>query len=640
MIGKTSGMISPKSWCGAVVMTFAVLLQVSRDAVAASAPQPNIVWIVSEDHGIEMGCYGDRFATTPNVDRLAARGMIYRFAWSCAPVCAPARSTLIAGLYAPSSGAEHMRSLVPFPAGKKIYPQLMRDAGYYCVNNAKEDYNLDKPGSVWNESSRKAHWTNRPAGMPFLAVFNSEKSHESKIRSRPHTPVHDPAGVRLPAYHPDTPEVRRDWAQYYDVVSEADADAGKRLAEIERAGLTEDTIVFYYGDHGSGMPRSKRWPYNSGLRVPLVVFIPEKFKHLRPADYRVGGVSDRLVSFVDFAPTLVSLAGVKPPGWMQGHAFLGKYISRPPAYLYGFRGRMDERLDLVRSITDGRFVYVRNYLPHLPYGQYLDYMWKTPTTVVWEKLHLEGKLSPVQDAFWNRKPPEELYDLQSDPDEIHNLASSAAHRKIRDRLHKALQKQALEIRDVGFIPEGERFARAHGDAPYDLGHDNRRYPMKRILAAAETSSMLEMSALPTLRKNLHDPDAVVRYWAVLGILMRGRDAVAEIGNELTSLLKDSSPDVRIAAAEAVARYGSKEEAAPALSLLLDQADWKRQGVFSAMSALNSIDALGQAAASIVPALSALPTNGPAPHARYNEYVPRLIEHLLAITSGHQADSQK
>jgi uncharacterized sulfatase len=277
-------------------------------------------------------------------------------------------------MYPTATGSEHMRSLVHLPPAKQMFPQLLRQAGYYCTNNSKEDYNLVQPRQVWDESSPRAHWQKRAAGQPFFAVFNSEKSHESRIRARPHTPVHDPAKVRIPSYHPDTPEVRQDWAQYYDVVAEADADAGKRLKELAGAGLVEETIVFYFADNGSGMPRSKRWPYNSGLQVPLIIYIPEKFKGLAPPEYGAGGQSRRLVSFVDLAPTVLSLAGIKPPSWIEGHAFVGEYQDSPQPYVYGFRGRMDERYDLVRSVTDGRYVYVRNYLPHLIYGQHLDYM--------------------------------------------------------------------------------------------------------------------------------------------------------------------------------------------------------------------------------------------------------------------------
>ena len=356
------------------------------------AARPNILWLTSEDHGPHMGCYGDTFATTPNVDRLAAKGMIYTHAWSCAPVCAPARTTLISGMYPPSTGSEHMRSMVAYPAGKKMFPQLLRAAGYYCTNNAKEDYNLAQPGQVWDESSRQAHWKNRSSGQPFFAVFNSEKSHESRIRKRPHAAVHDPAKVRVPAYHPDTPEVRQDWAQYYDVVTRRRCRRGRPAgASWTQAGLADDTIVFYFADHGSGMPRNKRWPYNCGLHVPLVVYIPPKFQHLRPSDYEAGGKSDRLVSFVDFAPSVLSLAGIEPPEWMQGHAFLGEYAAPPQPYVYGFRGRMDERYDLVRSVTDGRYVYIRNYMPHRIYGQHLAYMFQTPTTRVWRQLHRRGQ---------------------------------------------------------------------------------------------------------------------------------------------------------------------------------------------------------------------------------------------------------
>jgi uncharacterized sulfatase len=339
-----------------VAALFLALFASAALAGAADALRPNILWLTSEDHGPHMGCYGDKLAVTPNVDALAAKGLLYTKCWSNAPVCAPARTTIITGMYPTSLGAEHMRSMVPFPAGKKMFPQFLREAGWYCTNNSKEDYNIEKPGQVWDESSGRAHWKNRKPGQPFFAIFNSTKSHESQIRTRPHKQITDPAKVRVPAYHPDTPEVRQDWAQYYDKVSEADADAGKHLKELADAGLTEDTIIFYYADHGSGMPRNKRWPYNSGLHVPFVVYIPEKFKDLRPPEYKAGGKSDRLVSFVDLAPTLLSLIGVKPPDWMQGHAFLGKFTTEPQPFLHGFRGRMDERLDLVRSVTDGRYV--------------------------------------------------------------------------------------------------------------------------------------------------------------------------------------------------------------------------------------------------------------------------------------------
>lgn len=600
---------------------------------AADVPRPNILWLTSEDHGPHLGCYGDTYATTPNVDKLAAKGMIYLHAWSCAPVCAPARTTLITGMFPPSTGAEHMRSMVAYPAGKKMYPQFLREAGYYCTNNAKEDYNIDKPGEVWDNSSRNGHWKNRPAGKPFFAVFNSEKSHESKVRARPYKAVHDPAKVRVPAYHPDTPEVRKDWAQYYDVVSEADADAGLRLKELEEAGLNDDTIVFYFADHGPGMPRSKRWPYNSGLQMPLVVHIPDKFKDLRPPEYQVGGKSERLVSFVDFAPTLLSLVGVQPPEWMQGHAFLGKHQKPPQPFVYGFRGRMDERYDMVRSVTDGRYVYLRQYMPHKIYGQNVSYMFGTPTTQVWKKLHDEKKLNAAQEIFWNTKPPEELYDLTTDRDEVRNLAALPEHQATLAKLRKAHQDWALRVRDVGFLPEGEIHSRSVGTSPYDMGHDDAKYPFARIFETADLASRLDPAAVPVLKQKLADTDSAVRYWAALGLLMRGnygsRDfsGVAASRAELSTALADSSPFVRIVAAEALGRYGNEAESKQAISVLVELGPIDKNGVFSSMAALNALGTLGDKVSSVSSTIKTFPPNGKVPDARYSSYVPRLLEDL-------------
>lgn len=293
-----------------------------------------------------------------------------------------------------------MRSMVPLPAAFRMFPRILREHGYYTTNNAKEDYNLEKNGQVWDESSATAHWRNRQPGQPFFAVFNTTVTHESQIRARAHDAVHDPARAPLPAYHPDTPETRQDWAQYYDKMTEVDRFAGERLRELESAGLSEDTIVFYFGDHGPGLPRLKRWPYDSGLRVPLIVYIPERFRRLAPPDYRPGAASTRLVSFMDLAPTVLSLAGIEPPSWMQGRAAMGPFAAPAPQYLFGLRGRMDERYDLVRSVTDGRYVYVRNFMPHRIYGQFLAYMFETPTTRVWRRWYDEGRLSAPQRAFW------------------------------------------------------------------------------------------------------------------------------------------------------------------------------------------------------------------------------------------------
>lgn len=250
---------------------------------------PNILWITSEDTGTQIGCYGDKFADTPHIDSLAAKGMMFTNCWSNAPVCAPARTTIITGCYPNSLGAQHMRSEVRMPDSIRLYPAMLRDLGFYCTNNSKEDYNVSQIGETWDDSSNKAHWRKRKAGQPFFAVFNFTTSHESQIRTRPHIAIHDPAKVPIPPFHPDTPECRQDWAQYYDKVTAMDTQVGRVLAQLREDGLDNDTIVFYYGDHGTGMPRGKRWLYQTGLHVPLVVYVPERFRALAGEQYTPQG---------------------------------------------------------------------------------------------------------------------------------------------------------------------------------------------------------------------------------------------------------------------------------------------------------------------------------------------------------------
>ena len=598
-------------------------------AAFASADQPNILWISSEDNGPHLGVYGDAYATTPNLDALGRKGLVYRHAWSTAPVCAPARTTIISGLYPPATGAQHMRSLTRLPASLKMFPQYLRDAGYYAANNAKEDYNLEKPGQVWDESSRQAHWRKRAPGQPFFAVFNFTVTHESRIRARPHEAVHDPAGVRVPAYHPDTPESRRDWAQYHDKITEMDALAGEVLRQLREDGLEEDTIVFYWADHGPGLPRGKRWTYNSGLHVPLILYVPEKFQALRPADYRAGGESGRLVGFIDLAPTVLSLAGVEPPAHLQGHAFAGKFEAQPQPYAYGFRGRMDERYDMVRSVRDERFIYIRNFMPHRIYGQYIQYMFQTPTTAVWHRLYQEGRLEPPRTHFWETKPAEELYDLRADPDETVNLAARPEHRGTLERFRAARREWSLAIRDLGFLPESAIHERAGKDAPYALGRDPARYPLGRIMQMAETASSLTADARPALRQGFEDPDGAVRYWAALGALMRGQAEVQALAESLRNALADEVPAVRIAAAEALGRYGADADVERALGVLLDFSDAERHGIYRAMAALNALDYMDGRARSVSAKIAELPQSDPQAHAKFRAYLPNLIKKIAA-----------
>jgi arylsulfatase A-like enzyme len=595
---------------------------------------PNILWLTSEDNGPHLGCYGDKYADTPNLDGLAAKGMIYTRAISNAPVCAPARTTIISGMYPTSTGAEHMRSMTQLPKGFKMYPVYLRELGYYCTNNSKEDYNLVKDGEVWNEGGRKATWTNRPnKDQPFFAIHNFTVSHESQIRKRPHQQIHDPSKVRVPAYHPDTPEVRQDWAQYYDKLTEMDKMVGEKLELLKEQGMADNTIIFYFGDHGSGMPRSKRWPYFSGINVPLIIHVPEKWKHLASSNYKVGGKSDNRVGFVDLAPTLLSIAGKKPPVHMQGHAFMGKHQTSNQEYGYGFRGRMDERYDMVRSVVGEKFIYIRNYMPHKPYGQHVSYMFQTPTTQVWKKMFEDGKLNQAQSHFWKTKPAEELYDLQKDPDEVLNLAKSSEHAAILKKMRSAHLSHIRKIRDIGFLPEGEIHLRAKGSTPYEIARDSKKYPFEKILAAAELATSLKKKDLPKIAHLLKDNDSAVRYWGTIGLLTHKKSGTKVFAKELVNALNDKSPYVRATAAEALGRYGSKNEQILAVKTLGELADPIENGCFPSMLAMNAIDHLDNKAKPILSIIKSMPRTPEGVDKRFHGYVGRLIDTTVKELEG-------
>ncbi|MEM9017607.1 MAG: sulfatase-like hydrolase/transferase, partial [Verrucomicrobiota bacterium] len=570
-----------------------ILIVACFPAMVTGSDLPNILWVTSEDNGPHLGCYGDEYSISPNIDALAASGLRFARASSNAPVCAPARTTIISGIFPPATGAPHMRSMMPLPESMKLFPAYLREAGYYTTNHTKEDYNLEKGDDVWDDSSRNAHWRNRAEGQPFFAVFNITTSHESKIRNEmdDELRIHDPAKVRVPAYHPDTPEVRKDWAQYYDRITQMDAEIGARIEEMREAGLADDTIIIYWGDHGSGMPRNKRWPYNSGLHVPMLIHIPEKFADLAPDDYEVGGSSDRMFGFIDLAPTMLSLAGIEPKEWMHGHAFAGKYEVEGPEFSFGFRGRMDERYDLVRTVMGKRYVYLRQYMPHRIYGQYISYMFQTPTTQVWHDMFHAGELNEAQSHFWRTKPTEELYDLETDPDEVNNLAGSAEHVEVLKKMRAAHVAWETEIRDLSFLPEAEIHHRSRelGVTPYEMGQNPKTYDFETAFAAAQLASSQKEEDLSEIVELLGSEDLASRYWGATGLLIHEEKGV-EAGREaLVAALEDSSASVAIVAAEALGRYGNEKEKAQALEVIMAHANQAEGDVIEAILAVNALD---------------------------------------------------
>ncbi len=573
----------------------ALVLGETLTAQEPSKDRPNILWLVSEDNGPFFGCYGDKFADTPNLDKFAAEGILYKNAFANAPVCAPARSTIITGMYASSMGTHHMRSRNPIPKMIKFFTQYLRQAGYYCTNRAKEDYNVaKKPAGAWDESSGRATYKKRKAGQPFFAVINHGVSHESGLhRGSPKT-THDQAKVKLPPYHPDTPEFRHDWAQYYDKITALDGQIGKALKDLAAGGLAENTIVIYYADHGGVLPRSKRFLYDSGMHVPMIARFPKKYQHL--ATDKPGTRTDRLVSFVDLAPTVLSLAGIKIPKYMQGVAFLGKQAGAPREYVYGFRGRMDERYDMMRAVRDKKFKYIRNYMPHLPWAQYLNYLWRMPAMKSWQKLHDANKLTGPQKIFFQTKPMEELYDVHADPHEVNNLAGRDEHGKTLQRMRDACRKWLLEIHDTGFCPEAEMLIRSKGSTPYEMARDAKKYAQEQLMAAADLAGQRDPKLLGKLIELLKDKDSGVRYWGAVGCLAMG-DKARDAAPALTEALQDSSPSVRITAAEALCGLGQADKALPVLAKALGQ------GGMADLHAANALDNLDEKARPVLDAMT-------------------------------------
>ncbi len=425
----------------------------------------NVLWITLEDSSPRLGCYGDPVARTPHIDRLAADGCRFPLAFSTAGVCAPSRAAVITGMYATAIGAHQMRTthtnphapelptpyaVVPPPYVQPISAYL-RAAGYYCSNNAKTDYQFPAPCTAWDACGNEAHWRGRAPGQPFFAVFNFTATHESGMWPRPGRPLTtDPAQVVMPPYLPDTPLAREALARHYDNLATVDAQAGRVLDELAADGLAEDTVVFLWSDHGEGLPRGKRWPYDAGIRVPLLVRWPG---HIDP-----GSVSGDLVSMIDLGPTTLSLAGVPLPLHLQGQPFLGP-DARPRRYVFAGRDRHDEAYDMVRAARDRRYKYIRHYHPKLPYLQWIPYRNRHPVMQELWRLYAEGALEGDRLALFRPRPVEELYDTEADPFELRNLASDPARRETLERMRRVLDDWRREYGDMGEVPEAEMAAR-------------------------------------------------------------------------------------------------------------------------------------------------------------------------------------
>lgn len=529
--------------------------------------KPNILWITSEDNSSHwLGCYGNEQAKTPRLDALAKEGVLFEHAYSNAPVCAVARATILMGAYSTTMGTQHMRSRHRIP--EKFRPNVgyLRAAGYYCTNNDKTDYNFKgQDNSYWNESSGNAHYGKRPPGKPFFAIFNITESHESSLfADRPAEPQRlKPAEIDLPPYLPDLPEIRKDIARYHDRITAMDDKVGKILNGLEKAGLSESTIVFYYSDHGGILPRGKRYLEETGVKVPLLVRIPKKFQHLTP--FKPGQRVAEPVSFVDLSPTILSLAGEDIPEQMQGRPFLGMKRVEPAddEMEFLFADRFDELYGMRRGLTDGRWKYIRNFNPHLPSAPYSFYQFQQPGWAAYRKAWRNGVLGGYHKALWEAPlGAEQLFDLSSDPWEMNNLATDPAHAEKLAALRERLKKTMIEVRDTGLIPEPlfESLAATSTIAGYAQG---TAFDIRNICDLAILAGEADPGNLTTFERALSSRDPVARYWGAQGFLILGSKA-ATGADSLVPLLEDKHPVIRATAAEALFAMGKKEIASNAL----------------------------------------------------------------------------
>ncbi len=624
---------------GAVAGAATAVLTGNR-AQAAPGARPNILWITCEDISAQLGCYGDAQATTPHLDALAAQGARYTNAYSICGVCAPSRSCLITGMYPPSIGTQHMRCNNPPPPHVRCFPEYLQEAGYYCTNNSKTDYNFPPPKTAWNESSRKAHWRNRPdKDQPFFAVFNFTITHESRIGTLPDgmskgerdllpQERHDPANAQLPPYYPDTPVIRTHWAHYYDLITAMDAQTGEILQQLEEDGLANNTIVMWYSDHGVGLPRAKRWLYDSGLQVPMIVRWPGAIEP--------DSVRDDLVSFVDFAPTALSLAGVTPPDHMQGQVILGDHAAPPREFIYGMRDRMDGRYDHIRAVRGKRYKYIRNYEPYRAYDQYLAYPESYPVMQDMRRVQAAGKLNDVQRLYFRQeKPLEEFYDTVEDPHELDNIVDDPAHKAVLNQMRKAMNAWEIEIGDLGAIPEfalGEwlagpanpttdpipnRYPVAEG-SPW-LGRTSEEWTaeLKSTDRRRRISAAKALGTFGIIRPLDDEPDPLFSYWAYVSMAHHSELPISESEWErLGWMLESEEVPRKLGAATLFVERGRVDGAMPALRELMTN-----ENEFVRLTAVQLLERIGPAN----PAAKALLD---AATADKNNYVKNTVKHAL------------
>ena len=609
--------------------------------------QPNILWITCEDLSPILGCYGDRVANTPNIDLFAQNAVRFTNAYASAPICTPARSSLITGVYASSMGTHHLRGVVPKSDKIKCFTEFLREKGYYCTNNVKEDYNFITPEEAWDESSDSAHWRNRKPEQPFFSVFNFMVTHQSQTRygieklneinsTLDEKDRINPDDVEIPPYYPDTPIVRNNIASLYTQVHIMDKKFQEIINQLEEDGLRENTIIFFYSDHGTGLPRGKGYLHDTGIKVPLIIEFPEKYKHYSPA--KAGAFSDELVNFIDFPPTVLSLTGIDPPKYMQGNPFLGQYRKNSNDYVISIRDRRDEVLMFSRSIRTDKYHYIRNFLPHRPRMQRNFYSEITPIRQELRRLDNLGLLQSNEDWLMEDSVPvDELYDTETDPHELNNLAQEAEHQEIMELLKRNLFSWMVETKDLGLVPEYEMIEKSKGGAPYDTFSGN--FDPKPILDLVDKIGRGKQH-IDSFNFALQSSNPVYRYWGATGLAALGQNA-AESKELLQSTLNDPVPYVRFAASEAICNIGYPRKGVEILSKGLDS-----ESVVNQLHASQILMAVGKNAAFALPKMKIAIDNlykiGADESQSYDKhrawYTRENLEYLVSYLNGKENNS--
>ncbi|MEO1012086.1 MAG: sulfatase [Bacteroidota bacterium] len=532
--------------------------------------RPNILWLVVEDMSPYLSFYGNEYTHTPTLDSLARKSLIFENAHSNGAQCSPARSTLISSVYAPMLATDWHREARPVPKDF-YYPIYLREAGYYTTNNSKTDYNDgNRPESLWESSKRGATYIDRPdKSKPFFSVFNYNGTHTKRVATRDTSGrapryVH-PDSVKLPVYLPDVPEIRDDIAWHYDSVSKMDNWIEERLQELKDSGELDNTIIFFYSDHGGCLPRAKAFVYEVGTKVPLLVHFPEKFSHL--VNGKTRGRDNRLVGFVDFAPTILNLLDIEIPDFMMGRPFLGKNRPRPRKKLFTYRANQERSFIPSRALTDGKYRFIWNFNTAYPNGTRQSYQWQMPSYQSWDRAYHEGKTDSLQSLFWKPMPPFEFYDTENDFYESNNLIGTPRHQQKIEEMKEELLAFMKQNKDLGLYPWSMR--KKTDSVPFYDYVRNTNQNVEAVIDAAALASTATADHLNSLIANMQNEDSAIRYWGVLGVLaLHERGMLKELPDEtLTTFENDPEIEVRLIAAEVLVKARDNEDA---LNFILEQ----------------------------------------------------------------------